>query len=62
MPLQAQNQDKEVVDQDKEVLLFVAIVFASSEVSKIWLNDSGWTNQMTIVRELFKRFKSNQHH
>jgi len=41
MPLQAQNQDKEVVDQDKEVLLFVAIVFASSEVSKIWLNDSG---------------------
>ncbi|XP_047267465.1 uncharacterized protein LOC124897906 [Capsicum annuum] len=59
--LQQQNEEQ-IVGQEREEQLFVATCYASKSSSESWLIDSGYTNHMTsdekLFRELDKSVKS----
>jgi len=52
-----QEVDAQVVDQEEEDVLFVSTCFSSNGSTEGWLIDSGYTNNMTHNKELFKELK-----
>lgn len=52
--------DAQVVDQDEEYHIFLAMRFSTRSFSKCWLIDNGCTNHMTYEITLFKELKPTE--